>query len=165
MPFVIATHPQNLPAAFYKPIGQIIARWGFTELYLQSIIWHVWGLRDVKAARALTWNINAVQKAKLFKLLGERWIANAKDQKELREIYSEVERLRAKRNQLAHAVWARDPTKPADLLLFYLPDVDNHIKPKAARPTLSEIRGWASDLNTLNTRLKRFHKKLGAPPP
>lgn len=67
MPPFIATHPRNIPAGYYKPIGQILTRWGFTELYMQSILWHVWGLKDPKVARALTWNVNAVQKSKLFK--------------------------------------------------------------------------------------------------
>jgi hypothetical protein len=52
VPPFIATHPRNIPAGYYKPIGQILTRWGFTELYLQSILWHVWGLKDPKVARA-----------------------------------------------------------------------------------------------------------------
>jgi hypothetical protein len=165
MPPFIATHPRNIPAAFYKPIGQIVTRWGFTELYMQSIVWHVWGLKDPKAARALTWNINAVQKVKLFKFLAERWIPDSADQKELIEIHTEVENLRAKRNQLAHAVWGRNPAKPTELLMFYLPDIEKHILPKAQRPTLAQVKGWAADLDKLNARLERFHKKIGAPKP
>jgi hypothetical protein len=36
-----AKHPRNIPVAYYKPIGQLIVRWGFTELYLQSIVAHL----------------------------------------------------------------------------------------------------------------------------
>src|SRR5215510_13407539 len=62
-----AKHPRNIPAGYYKPIGQLIVRWGFTELYLQSIVWHIWRIRDPKAARLLTWDLNAASKVELFK--------------------------------------------------------------------------------------------------
>jgi hypothetical protein len=51
MAAVKAKHPRNIPSSYFKPIGQLIVRWGFTELYVQSIIWHVWKLKDVKSAR------------------------------------------------------------------------------------------------------------------
>jgi len=48
MPFV-AVHPSEIPAAYHKPIGQLIVRWGVAELYLQSIIWHVWKITDPRS--------------------------------------------------------------------------------------------------------------------
>jgi hypothetical protein len=165
VPPFLATHPRNIPAAYYKPIGQIITRWGFTELYLQSIVWHIWGLKDPKAARALTWNINVVQKVKLFRFLGERWIPDAAAKIELQQIHAEVEDLRKKRNWLAHAVWGRDPARPTKLFMFYLPDIDKQILPEAKQPSLAEVKGWASKLDKLNRRIQAFHKKLGAPRP
>jgi hypothetical protein len=58
---------------------------------------------------ALTWNLNAVEKIKLFGALSPRWIKDAGDQKELKEIHTEAERLRIKRNHVAHAVWEYIP--------------------------------------------------------
>src|SRR5689334_10223840 len=109
MAAVKARHPVNIPSVYYKPIGQLIVRWGFTELYLQSIVWHVWKIKNAKVARALTWNLNAVEKVKLFGALSSRWITDPKEQKELKILHSEAERLRIERNRLAHAVWGYVP--------------------------------------------------------
>ena len=165
MAIVKAKHPRNIPSSYYKPIGQLIVRWGFTELYLQSIIWHVWGIKDPKVARLLTWNTNAVDKVKLFGALPPRWIKDQKQQKELKEIHAEAERLRQERNHLAHGVWGYIPGKRKEMLMFYLRDIDRRIKPKAFRPNVMEVRKLASDIDALNARLKLFHRALGAPPP
>jgi hypothetical protein len=58
----IAKHPRNIPASYHKPIGQLIVRWNFAELYMQSIIWHIWGIKDPKVARLLTWDLGAESK-------------------------------------------------------------------------------------------------------
>ena len=165
MAVVKAKHPLNIPSAYYKPIGQLIVRWGLTELYLQSIIWHVWELKNVKAARALTWNLNAVEKVKLFGALSPRWISDPIDQKELKYLHTEAERLRIKRNHLAHGVWGYIPGKRNEMLMFYLRELDQRIQPKASRPTVAEVRRLAADINALNKRLKLFHRHLGAPTP
>ena len=89
-------HPKDLPASYHKPIGQLVVRWNITELYLQSIIWHVWQLKDPKVARLLTWDLQAVSKVELFKLLSPRWITDAADRAELKAIADEAEALRAK---------------------------------------------------------------------
>ena len=160
-----ARHPQNITAGYYKPIGQLIVRWGFTELYLQSVIWHVWKIKDVKAARALTWNLNAVEKVKMFGALAPRWIQDPALQAELREIHTEAERLRIRRNQFAHGVWGYLPGKRKEMLMFYLRELDRRIMPKATRPTIAEVKRLASEIDRLNARLKQFHKSLGAPAP
>ena len=102
-------HPRNLPAAYYKPIGQLIVRWGFTELYLQSVVWHIWRIRDPKAARLLTWDLNAVSKVELFAYLTPKWINDSNDQTELKAIAAEAERLRQLRNRIAHGLWGYKP--------------------------------------------------------
>lgn len=165
MATVKTRHPLNIPSAYYKPIGQLVVRWGFTELYLQSIIWHVWKIKNVKVARSLTWNLNAVEKVKLFDALSPRWIKNLAEQKELKELHSEAERLRVKRNQLAHAIWGYVPGKRKEMLMFYLRELDQRISPKASRPTVTEVKKLAADIDALNKRLKRFHRQLGAPTP
>jgi hypothetical protein len=100
-----AKHPRNIPAAYYKPIGQLLVRWGFTELYLQSIVWHIWRIKDPKAARLLTWDLQAASKVELFKYLSPKWVTDPKDQAELKAIAEEADSLRVKRNRLAHGLW------------------------------------------------------------
>ena len=140
-------------------------RRGLTELYLQSIIWHVWELKNVKAARALTWNLNAVEKVKLFGALSPRWITDPTDQRELKYRYAEAEGLRIKRNHLAHGVWGYAPGKRSEMLMFYLRELDQRIQPKASRPTVPEVKKLAADIDALNRRLKQFNQHLGAPEP
>ena len=166
MAHVKAKHPRNIPAGYYKPIGQLIVRWGFTELYVQSIVWHVWKVRDPKAARALTWHRRAEEKLKLFRALAPRWIKERMHQDELVAIHSEANRLRRLRNRFAHGVWGYVPGRRKILWQFYLSGIERSVAvPKATCPTVDDLKQCASDLDALNIRLKRFHRTLGAPTP
>ncbi len=157
-------HPRNLPAGYYKPIGQLIARWSFTELYLQSVVWHIWRIRDPKVARLLTWDLNAVSKVELFELLAPKWITDLTDQAELKAIAEEAERIRNLRNRVAHGFWGYKPGERKVLRLAFIRR-NNRILPKSEIVTPNDVKKWASDLDKLNVRLKRFHAKLGAPTP
>ena len=159
-----AQHPRNVPAGYYKPIGQLVVRWNFTELYLQSIIWHIWGIKDPKVARLLTWDLNAVSKVELFKYLVPRWITDPTQQAELKAIAQEVELLRGKRNRVAHGIWGYKPGERQKLRLFQIKR-ETRILPKAEHVSVAEVKAWADEIDKLNVRLVNFHKKLGAPLP
>jgi len=160
-----ARHPRNIPASYYKPIGQIIARWTYTELYMLSIAWHVLEIKNPKAARLLTLGLNAVDKVKLFGSLAPRWVTDHSDQKELEAICKKAEDLRAYRNKLAHGLWGYKPGNRKRLELFYLRENDVKIMPRPLRMDLAILQSWAADLDALNIRLKKFHQQLGAPVP
>jgi len=159
-----AEHPRNIPAGYHKPIGQLVARWGVTELYLQSIIWHIWKIADPKVARLLTWDLRAESKVSLFKLLSPRWITDAADQSELKAIAAKANQLREKRNRVAHGLWGYKPGRPKELRLLRIKG-NSRVLPKSEIVKPADIRAWASELDTLNKRLIRFHAKLGASPP
>lgn len=160
-----AIHPKDIPAAFYKPIGKILVRWTFTELYMQSIVWHVLGINSPKAARLLTWGLNATDKVKLFTSISPRWVPDSAHQTEVREIAIEADRLRAERNSLAHGIWGYRPGKRKEMLLYYLNNNDKKTKPKPENVDLKILEGWAKDLALLNTRVQKLHRALGAPTP
>lgn len=157
-------HPRNIPAGYYKPIGQLIARWGFTELYLQSVVWHIWRIRDPKVARLLTWDLNAVSKVELFELLAPKWITDPSDQTELKAIAKEADRIRTLRNHVAHGLWGYKSGEPSKLRLAFIRR-NTRLLPKAPVVTPAELKVWAADLDALNLRLKKFHGHLGAPTP
>ncbi|HUU41143.1 MAG TPA: hypothetical protein VMW42_09390 [Desulfatiglandales bacterium] len=159
-----AKHPRNIPAGYHKPIGQLVVRWNFTELYMQSIIWHIWGIKDPKVARLLTWDLNAVSKVELFKHLIPRWITDPADQIELEEIAKDMESLRIKRNRVAHGVWGYKPGERKKLRLFQIKR-ETRILPKAEIVSVSNVKAWAAEIDMLNVRIVKFHKKLGAPLP
>lgn len=160
----VAKHPRNLPAAYYKPIGQLIARWSYTELYLQSVIWHIWRIKDPKAARLLTWDLNAASKVELFRYLAPKWITDPSHRQELAAIAKEADRLRERRNRLAHGLWAY---RPGDRKKHYLLHArrKTRILPKAEVVVPADLKRWAADLDALNVRLTTFHRALGASTP
>ena len=161
-----AKHPAKIPAAFYGPIGRLIAAWTFTELYMQSIAWHVLKIRAPKVQRLMTWGRNAVEQTKLFYSLNPDWIPDPADRAEHEAIHAEAERLRAQRNKLAHGVWGYKPgERPRSWRLFYLRENDLKLRPKALVITPAEVKRWADDLDALNIRLKAFHRRLGAAVP
>ena len=159
-----AKHPRNIPTGYHKPIGQLIVRWNFTELYMQSIIWHIWGIKDPKVARLLTWDLGAVSKVKLFNHLIPRWITNPTDQTELKAIAKEMEALRIKRNRVAHGIWGYKPGERDKLRLIQIKG-ETRILPKSELVSVSDLKTWADEIDKLNIRLVKFHKKLGAPIP
>ena len=159
-----AKHPRNIPASYHKPVGQLVVRWNVTELYLQSVIWHIWRIKDPKVARLLTWDLNAVSKVELFKLLVPRWITDPGDQAELKAIAKETDALRTKRNRVAHGLWGYKRGEREKLRLFQVKR-ETRVLPKSELVSVSELKKWAEELDQLNVRLINFHKKLGAPTP
>ncbi len=147
-----AKHPRNIPASYHKPVGQLVVRWNVTELYLQSIIWHIWRIKDPKVARLLTWDLNAVSKVELFKLLVPRWITDPHDQAELKAIVREADGLRTKRNRVAHGLWGYRPGEREKLRLFQIKR-ETRVLPKAELVSVSELKKWAEELDQLNVRL------------
>lgn len=161
---ILFQHPRNIPAVYHKPIGQLLVRWSVTELYLQSIVWHIWKIKDPKAARLLTWDLQAVSKVDLFRCLSPRWIANPQHRDELKEIADSADGLRAKRNLVAHGLWGYKPGERTKLFLLQA-SRGKRIQPKAQAVSAAEIKAWAAELDQLNVRLIKFHRELGAPPP
>lgn len=159
-----ARHPRNIPTGYHKPIGQLVVRWNFTELYLQSIIWHIWRIKDPKVARLLTWDLNAISKVQLFKHLVPCWITDPANQTELIAIEKEVESLRVKRNRVAHGIWGYKPGERKKLRLFQIKR-EMRILPKAELVSVADVKKWADEIDKLNVRLVKFHRKLGAPLP
>ena len=165
-PWFKAKHPAAIPASLYKPIGQILVGYTYTELYMQSIAWHVLRLRDPKAARLLTIGRNAIDLEKLFRSLTPQWIKDQADAKELLDIHAKAQRIRADRNKLAHGIWGYKPgQKPRQMRLFYLRENEQKIKPEAMFITQSLLETWVANLAALNAQIKAFHRKLGAPVP
>lgn len=159
-----ARHPRNIPAGYHKPIGQLVVRWNFTELYLQSVIWHIWHIKDPKVARLLTWDLNTVSKVELFKHLVPRWITDPAHQRELKAIANDVESLRQKRNRVAHGTWGYKPGERKKFRQFQIKR-DTRILPKAELVSVADLKQWAEDIDKLNVRLAKFHRKLRAPLP
>lgn len=160
----VAQHPRNIPAAYHKPIGQLLVRWGVTELYLQSVVWHFWGIQDPKVARLLTWDLQAVSKLDLFRYLSPRWIKDPTHIAELKAIADKADELRTKRNRVAHGTWGYKPGHPKTLYLIN-GSREKRILPKSELVTPNDVKAWAAQLDQLNRRLIAFHRKLGAPIP
>lgn len=131
---------------------------------MQSIIWHIWGIKDPKVARLLTWDLSAVSKIELFQHLIPRWITDPTDQVELKAIAKDMESLRIKRNRVAHGIWGYKPGERQKLRLLQIKR-ETRILPKAEPVSVSEIKVWADEIDNLNVRLVKFHKKLSAPLP
>lgn len=163
MPFV-AVHPSEIPAAYHKPIGQLVVRWGVTELYLQSIIWHIWKITDPKVARLLTWELRAEAKVSLFRMLPRRWITDPADRSELQDLASAADKLRSKRNLVAHGLWGHKPGEPKKLQILRIRG-ETRILPRSVVVTPKDVAAWATELSQLNKRLIKLHRKLGAPTP
>ena len=159
-----AVHPAEIPAAYHKPIGQLVVRWGVTELYLQSIIWHVWNITDPKVARLLTWELRAEAKVSLFRMLPRRWVADPGDKAELQALASAADGLRSKRNLVAHGLWGHKPGEPKTLRILKIRG-ETRILPKSEVVTAKDIAAWATELSQVNKRLIALHRKLGAPAP
>lgn len=117
-----------------------------------------------KAARLLTWDLQAASKVELFTYLSPKWITDPRDQTELKAIAREAHNLRAKRNRLAHGLWGYKPGERKKHRLLHI-NRKTRVLPKSELVSVAEVRQWASQLDALNVRLKKFHRHLGAPVP
>ncbi len=130
-----------------------------------KITGHLLGVKDPKAERLLIWGLGPDAKVQLFSSLGQRWVADQPDRTELQAIVKEAGDLREKRNFLAHGVWGYRTERRKELKLFYLGGSKKKIMPSALPIDAKILKTWAADLDALNVRIMKFHKKLGAPLP
>jgi hypothetical protein len=147
--------PRNLPARYYRYIGEIAARWNMVEYHLQEIIWYVLDL-DLKRGRLLTYRAPAREKINLFRALGKHWITNQLTVRRFEKIAAEVQRLNTLRNDYVHGVFGHEPGKPRELKLYYIKTTENKILPRAERKTVDDIKKVAADIKALQIELEQI---------
>ncbi|MEO1596489.1 MAG: hypothetical protein AAFS02_14700 [Pseudomonadota bacterium] len=145
--------PRNLPAKYYRYIGEIAARWNMVEVHLQEVIWHVLDL-DPKRGRLLTYWPGAVRKLDVFRALSQPWIKNQLLTDKLRGIASEVDRLNRERNRYVHGVFGHEAGKPKELKLFNIKKTKHKILPIAEHKSADDIKQVAEDIAVLQTDLE-----------
>jgi hypothetical protein len=159
----IVSHTRNITAAYYKPIGQIITRWNWTEHSLLTISGHILEIKNPKAVRLLTWGLR--DKWEVLGALAARWLPDKAEQREFKTIVGMAKHIRNVRNYLAHNLWGFGPRKPRLYELFYVQNQkDQPLRRRRPRPDLLVLKRWASQVNDLNRRIETFRKHRGAPP-
>ena len=151
--------PRNLPAKYYRYIGEITARWNMVELHLQEIVWDVLDL-DLKRGRLLTYRSGAREKLNLFRALGKHWIKNQLLVDEFKKIATEIERLNGLRNDYVHGVFGHIPGEPKILKLLYIKTTENKITPRAESKTENDIKLVADDIAALQLKLETIVARL-----
>lgn len=155
--------PRNLPARYYRYIGEIAARWNMVELHLQEIIWLVLEL-DPKRGRLLTYGQTARAKIEMFRALGEPWIRNHLLVTNIKKLAKDVNRLNNERNRYVHGIFGHEPGKPNDLKLFYVQKAKHKILPHAERKTADDIKKVAADIEALQNELESLLSIFHRPP-
>jgi hypothetical protein len=151
--------PRNLPARYYRYIGEVATRWNMVELHLQEIVWSVLDL-DLKRGRLLTYRTPAREKINLFRALGKHWIKNHLLVSEFDRIANEVDRLNALRNDYVHGVFGHEPGKPRELKLFYIKTTANKILPRTERKTVEDVKRVADEIAALQEKLETIAARL-----
>jgi hypothetical protein len=162
-----ADHPLTLPAAYYKPIGEIIFRWSLLELYVENLVWHCMNLPGPKEGRSLTSQMSASNKLDLFNALTIRWVTDPAIKAEMASLHSAARKLSDYRNDIAHGLWATKPAEPKVLRLMRIPRTPTgpKILPRSRTVGSAEISGKAKELKVIVSRLRKLTKRVGAPMP
>lgn len=160
-------HPVDIPARFYKPIGQIIAGWNLTEALISSIIWHVHGITDPKVGRLFTYRPNSVEKLKIFLLSAQNHVTDFALRGSLCRMYGVANRIRIERNNIAHGLWGRMPKEHSRWKVFYSREVDDKNKSllRRERKSLKDLTNLAARVKKLNIDLMALMNKNNIPPP
>lgn len=79
-------HPLDIPALYYKPIGQIIVGWNLTEALMASIIWKIYKIKDVKQGRVLIYWLSAANKLKILAYSAKHFTTSSAIQEELMQL-------------------------------------------------------------------------------
>jgi hypothetical protein len=160
----IHIHPFDIPASYYKPIGQIVASWNLAEVIISSIIWHVLDIKDPEVGRLFTYRPSSVERLKILDVT-MRHIKDPAIKAELAKLHSEADKLRGLRNTIIHGLWGRMPNEPKTWKLFYLKDTKDTVSLKRDVMTTQKISDIATRIRTLNVKLDELRVKIGAPPP
>ena len=158
-------HPLDLPPKYYKPIGQIVARWNLTEALVASIIWHVHKIKSPNVGRLFTYRASSTEKLKMFKVTLENYVSDPASKTKMLKLYKEADYLRGRRNTFAHGLWGRMPKEHETWKVFYLKSPDDTYLLKREIVSLTELNTLAAQIRQLNVNLKQLMTEMGAPPP
>jgi|SRR5690242_16138433 hypothetical protein len=157
-------HPFEIPPRYYKPLGQIVAGWNLTEALVQSVIWHFHKIKNPGIGRLFTYRASAVEKLKMLKVTAERYVKDSAISNELLSLHREADRLRGRRNTFAHGLWGRMPNEHKTWKVFYQKDTDDTYLLKREVIRVSQLQDLAAEIRALNVKIKKFMRKIGAPP-
>jgi len=158
-------HPLDLPPKYYKPIGQIAARWNLTEALIAGIIWHVHKIRSPNVGRLFTYRAGSVEKLNMFKVTLENYVSDPAIQIKMLKLHTEADRLRGRRNTFVHGLWGRMPKEHKIWKVFYLKSPAHTFQLKRDTVALPELNSLAAEIRQLNVDLKKLMREMGAPPP
>ncbi len=158
-------HPESIPQRYYKPIGEITARFGYTDLYLQVLIWHFLKINHVKQARMLTFRLDVSRKIEMLKIIAKKWAGSEPLRNRINDLTAEANYIRGQRNNLVHGVWGYKPPKTHAYILFYTKELEDTVWLKRERLRLSDLRALVRRVTVLNGKLTALAQEVGAPPP
>lgn len=106
MPDKVPTYIQQvLDDAQLKAIGRVAAEWSYFESILELGIWGMAGI-DPKYRRALTTELSAIERLKIFSALAHQRLAEDHEAiSELDALTGKVHALNTRRNDVIHAEW------------------------------------------------------------
>ena len=160
-------HPIDVPARFYKPIGQVMVGWNLAEALVCSIVWHIHGINNPVVGRLFTYRHNSVEKLEILLASAQNHVTDPILHGTLTRLYGEANKLRKERNKLAHGLWGRMPKEPSNWKVFYpkeADDKDNTLL-KREEKTLNDLVSLASRMRKLNKDLGAFMAQNRIPPP
>ena len=160
----IHKHPESLPESYYKPIGEIIGRFGFTDLYIQVLVWHFLKIKDPKKARMLTFRLDVSRKTDMLQMIGKNWAPSHLKQR-IADLAGEANYVRGQRNNLVHGIWGYKPPKSKEYILFYSKELPDTYRLKREVIGLPELQSLVRRVTKLNQDLKKLARDAGAPTP
>ncbi len=161
----IMRHPANLPAKYYRAIGELIVKWNFVDFHMQSIARFYLNLGP-KESRVLMYKLGTRDKVDILRAVCLRWVSDPVHKKKLEKITEKFHKLSNRRNEYIHGTWGHKIGAPRnELRMMYIRKAKEKILPLAPIIKPDDIQKIVSDLCGLGDRLVQFHKDVGAPLP
>jgi hypothetical protein len=159
-------HPPKIPAKYYKPIGQVIVGWNLTEVLMASILWHIYGIKDVKQGRVLIYWLSAANKLKVLAYSAKYFMDSSAIQKELMQLQKRASGMNVKRNLLAHGLWGHMPKDKLWKVFKTQESNDDLVMPRyeVGSKECDPVQ-IAKDILCLNVDLEKFMDQNGISPP
>jgi hypothetical protein len=156
---VVLVHYQyDLPATYYRAIGEVIMRTALLETLLMDAIAVIAGIHEPKKKRVLLMSMSIKPKTGILRTLANKWLEDPL-RTEFNRVCTAVLNAVNFRNKVAHGTWGKVPGTHA-LRLAYIDEGKDVYLPKSSVLKSKDILDAGRQISALNHHLGQLVKQM-----
>jgi len=161
----ILTHPRRIPATYRAAVGSVFHQWSLLEMCVELICWRLLGLPK-KEGRLVFSHLGFGDKIRIYRALVDKLYPTRAERADAIVVGKNLEKLSAKRNEIAHGRWGRNvesrPRSVALSLYVTRGSAENRILPRAQTYSSKEVNAIADEIEAAALCARKAFRGLDA---